>query len=245
MSTPAVSVDSTPALSEGQRLMYTFIAPSKTMADLRRNASWWIPWLLISVASLAFVFALDKKIGWGQVIETQIQSNPKAAERLERLAPEQRAKIAKQQEAGARYVSYAAPVTNLLLLSVVSGVLVGLFNFGFGARFTFRQMMSISAYSFLPIILSTLLSILVVWFVDPESFDVKFPIASSIGYFIPASMPFWKALLGAVDVFTLWTMFLLAVGVSQMSKVKKGTAFAAIFGVFLLLKLAGAAVGSM
>jgi len=240
-----MSVESAPALGEGQRLLYTFTAPSKTMADLRRNASWWVPWLLVSVASLAFVFALDKKIGWGQVIETQIQSNPKAAERLEKLAPEQRAKIAKQQEMGARYVSYAAPITNLLLLSVVAGVLVGVFNFGFGARFTFRQMMGISAYSFLPMILSTLLSILVVWFVDPESFDVKFPIASSIGYFIPATMPFWKTLLGAVDVFTLWTMFLLAVGVSQLSKVKKGTAFAAIFGVFLVLKLVGAALSSM
>jgi len=28
-------------LSEGARIVNTFIAPSKTFTDLRRNASWW------------------------------------------------------------------------------------------------------------------------------------------------------------------------------------------------------------
>ena len=73
MSTPALPEKSAAALTESQRLLYTFTAPAKTMADLRRNASWWVPWLLVSIVSVAFTYTLDKKIGWAQAIETQIQ----------------------------------------------------------------------------------------------------------------------------------------------------------------------------
>ena len=38
-------------LSEGQRLIDTFIAPSKTFTDLRRNASWWAPFIAIVIVS--------------------------------------------------------------------------------------------------------------------------------------------------------------------------------------------------
>ena len=68
----------------------------------------------------------------------------------------------------------------------------------------------------LPSILNTLLIITVMFFVAPETFDVKNPIASSVGYFVPNTMPFLKTLLGAFDVFTLWQVFLLA-GTLMMS----------------------------
>jgi hypothetical protein len=51
---PLTSSANTPEaapLSEGARSVNTFIAPSKTFTDLRRNASWWGPWLLISIVS--------------------------------------------------------------------------------------------------------------------------------------------------------------------------------------------------
>src|SRR5579862_9748343 len=47
-----------PPLSESARIVDIFIAPSKTFTDLHRNASWWAPWLLISISSLAFVFVM-------------------------------------------------------------------------------------------------------------------------------------------------------------------------------------------
>ena len=35
-----------PPMSEGARIINTFIAPSKTFTDLRRSAAWWAPFLL-------------------------------------------------------------------------------------------------------------------------------------------------------------------------------------------------------
>jgi hypothetical protein len=245
MSTTALPEEVIPALSEGQRLVYTFTAPSKTMADLRRNASWWIPWLLISIVSVAFSFALDKRIGWSQVMETQIQSNPKTVEKMEKMPPDQREKVMKIQATSARVMGYASPVTILLGLVIVSGILLGVFNFGFGAKLRFDQMMAISAYSWLISIVNTLLMILVMFLVEADQFDIRNPVASNPGYFVPSSMPFLKTLLGAFDIFTIWQIFVIAIGVSQLSKVKKGTAFATMFALLFLVKLIAAGVASM
>lgn len=245
MSTPALPDESIPALSEGQRLLYTFTAPSKTMADLRRNASWWVPWLLISIISIAFCYTLDRKIGWGQVMETEIQSNPKSAEKMDRMAPEQREKIVKIQETSARVVGYASPVMTLLMLVVVAGALLAMFNFGFGAKLRFSELMGVAAYGYLPSILNSLLIVLVMFFVAPETFDINHPLATNPGYFVPGTMPFLRGTLGAFDVFTLWQVLLLAIGVSQLSKVKRGTAFVAIFALVLIGKMAGGALASM
>ena len=90
--TPVASVDSeSPHLSEGARIVDTFIAPSKTFTDLRRNASWWAPWLLISIFSLAFVFVMNKQIGFEQISKNAIAQSSRA-EQFEKLPPEQQAK---------------------------------------------------------------------------------------------------------------------------------------------------------
>ncbi len=244
MSTPAAPEISAPALNEGQRLLYTFIEPSKTMADLRRNTSWWVPWLLMAVFSLGFAYTLDKKIGWGQVVESQIQANPKTAEKIEKMPADQREKMMNLQVSISRSVGYASPVMSLIFIAIVAAVLLGLFNFGFGAKLTFRQTMGITAYGMLPGMLNTILITVLMFFVEPENFDIKNPVATNIGYFVPSSMTFLKSLLGAFDIFVLWQIFLFAIGISLLSKVKKGTAFAAIFTFYFLLKLAGAGFSS-
>jgi hypothetical protein len=245
MSTPALPEESVPTLSEGQRLLYTFTAPTKTMADLRQNASWWVPWLLVSIVTIGFCYTLDKKIGWGQVMETQIQSNAKTAEKMDKMPPEQREKIMKIQETSARVIGFAAPVTMLLAIAAISGILLGVFNFGFGAKLRFGELMAVTAYSYLPTILNTLLIIVVMFFIEADQFDIKSPVATNPGYFVPASMPFLRGTLGALDVFTLWQLFLIAVGVSQLSKVKKGTAFVTLFVLVLLFKMVSAGLSSM
>ena len=70
-------------LSEGARIVNTFIAPSKTFTDLRRNASWWGPFLLMLLVSLVFVYTAGQKIGFRKIMENQMQAQPKAQERLQ------------------------------------------------------------------------------------------------------------------------------------------------------------------
>ena len=73
---PALPPEPAP-LSEGARIVNTFIAPSKTFTDLRRNASWWGPWLLISIFALIFIYSMDRQIGFEQISRNEIAKSPR------------------------------------------------------------------------------------------------------------------------------------------------------------------------
>src|SRR5437868_13796677 len=77
----------TPALSEAERILDTFVAPSKTFADIRRKASWWAPFVLLAIMAYAMVGTVSAKVGWDQVNENQMKMRPRQAQQLESLPP--------------------------------------------------------------------------------------------------------------------------------------------------------------
>jgi hypothetical protein len=233
-------------LSEPERIIDTFIAPSKTMADIRRNASWWAPLVILALFAILFTYSVDKKIGWEQVMQNQINTSPKAQERMERMPPDQRDKAIQMQVTISRYSGYAAPVFILIIAVVVAAVLMATFNFGFGAEVKFGQAVAIVMYGWLVSIVSTVLAILSMFLgSDPEGFQIRNPVATNPAYFMnPAGNKFLYGVASMFDIIAIWMIFVMAVGFSENSKVKKGTAFAAIFVWYALIKVVGAAFGA-
>ncbi len=249
MSTPSAvppAFETPQGLSETERLIDTFVAPGKTFIDIQRNASWWVPFLIIAIVSLGFIFAIDKKIGWEQIMQNEIAKNPTAQERMDKLPPEQRDNALQLQLKITRVFAYATPVVVLIMYLIVAAIVLAVFNFGFGAQLRYMTSMAIVTYASLPTILSALLGIVVLFAgVDPEAFNIRNPVATNPAYFMdPTKNKFLYGVVSAFDVITLWVIFLIAVGVSANSKVKKGTAFLAIFILFLLFKVGGAALGA-
>src|SRR5271157_4570566 len=116
-------------LSEGQRIVDTFFAPSKTFTDLRRNASWWAPFLIIAMVSLLFVYVVDQKVGFPKVVENLIQAQPKQAERIDNLPADQRQKVMRQQVVVTKIISYTFPIIALLVYAVFAAVLFATLKF--------------------------------------------------------------------------------------------------------------------
>lgn len=247
MSTPAVPPVETHALSESERVINTFVAPSKTFTDIRRNASWWVPWLILSVFGLIFSYAVTSKIGWDQVMQNEIAKNPSAAERMEKMPPEQREQAMRMQANIGKYSAFASPVFILLALVVVSAVLMATFNFGMGAAVKFGQAMAITAYGWLPSIVSSVLAIISMFLgADPEGFNVRNPVATNLGAFLsPTDNKFVYALASAVDIIAIWMVILLGIGFACNSKVKRGTAIAVVAGWYIVVKLVGAVFAGM
>lgn len=249
MSTPSVvppAPEAAQGLSEAERVIDTFVAPSKTFTDIKRNASWFVPFLIISIFSLGFVFAIDKKIGWDQIMQNEVAKNPTAQARIDKLPPEQRDNVLQAQVKFSRIIGYANPVIVLVIYLIVAGVLIATFNFGFGAQLRYMTTMAIVTYASLPSILSALLGIIVLFAgVDPEAFNVRNPVATNPAYFMDATQhKFLYGIVSAFDIITLWVIFLMAVGISANSKVKKGAAFLTILAWFLLFKIGAAALGA-
>lgn len=232
------------SLSEGARIVDTFIAPSKTFTDLRRNASWWAPFLLMVVISTVFVYVAGQKIGFRKIMENQMQAQPKAQERLEKLPADQREQ---QMETGAKFtqiISYAFPVITLIIWLIIATALFATFKFAAGADVSFKVSLAIVIYAALPLMVKTLLALLsVVAGTSPDSFSFQNPVATNPGYFMnPSDNVFLYSLGSGVDIFMIWTLALTAIGFTCVSKVKRGTSFAIVFGWWAVFTLAGAAL---
>ena len=255
MSTPVTSdatLGKSPSaqsgLSEGERLLDTFSAPSKTFRDINVNGRWWVPFVIISVISYLFVFTVDKKVGFTVVAQNQLKMSPKAQERLEKLPPEQQQRQMDLSASITKGISFAYPVLFLIIALIVSGVLLAVFNFGMGAEITFGKMLAVSMYAFLPGIGKALLAVLTLFAgLNAESFTFQNPVGTNIGYYLSfADTPrFLYSLASSLDVFAIWSTILIGLGVSCISKVERTTAVVTTFACWAFWILISAGLGAL
>ncbi len=249
MSTPAAIEpvpDATPGLSEPARLVNTFVAPSKTFADIRRNASWWAPYVIGVLFAYLFVFGIQQKIGWDRLAENELAKSPKAQQQLEQAPPDQRERIMGMRTAGMKYTFYAMPVLSILGALIIAGVFLGTFNFGFGAQINFSTMMAIVMYGMLPSIIQSLLTAVSLFAgSDPDGFNPQNPVFTNPAYLMdPTKNKFLYSAVSCFDVIAMWMIFLLATGIALNSKVKRGTAFITILALYVVFKLGAGALGA-
>jgi hypothetical protein len=237
-----VSPASTPQpapLSQGARIVNTFIAPSKTFTDLRRNASWWAPWLLIAIFSLMFVYAMGRQVGFEQISRNQVAHSARA-EQFDKLPPEQQARQIQLSSKIARVFAYGSPLLILFVSLISTVVLWATFKIAAGAETTFGQAYAIGMYAGLPGIIGAILGTVALFAgVDPEGFDVNNPVGTNVAYYLdPASTgKFLRGMASALDVITIWTIVLIGIGYASTSKVKRSTAIGIVVGWYLVWKL--------
>ncbi len=234
-------------LSEGQRLLGTFIAPSKTFTDLRRNASWWAPFLIIAIISMLFGYVVDQKVGFRKVVDNVIQLQPKTAAQLENMPADQREKNLTLQATITKFITYGFPAIALLVYVIFAAVIFATLKFGASADVKFSRMFALVVYTRLPQILMPLLAISsLLAGVSGDGFNIQNPVATNPGYFIgPEGSPVLRALLTPLDALSIWSLVLTAIGITCISKVKRGTAFAVVFGWFAVVVLGRVAIAAI
>jgi hypothetical protein len=235
-----------PSLSEAERLIDTFIAPSKTFTDLRRNASWWAPWLLISLSSLFFVYVIGRQITFEQVTKNQI-SHSKRADQFDKLPADQQEQQIQLSNKIIRVFGYGSPVLILLYFLITAVTLWGTFKV-MGGETTFKQAYAIVWYASLPALVSSALGIIAMFAgVNPEGFDINNPVGTNLAYYLDADTTnkFLRGMASSFDVVTIWSIVLLGIGFACTSKVKRSTAIIVVAGWFLFYKLVMSALGSM
>jgi hypothetical protein len=224
-----------PGLSQVERVVDTFVAPSKTFTDILRSTSWWLPFLLLVLVTLASTVVVEKQVGWERVAENQIRQNPKQEEAMASLTPEQRAGRMQVTAKIYRYTSYGSFVFILVFVAIFALIYWASFNFGLGAKTTFGQMFAVSMYASLPRLLIGILSILTLLFGNSaESYDMRNPAGTNLAYFMPDSGPALKAALGFFDLIGFWQLVLLVIGTAIVAKVSTGKAAAVVVGWWLL-----------
>jgi hypothetical protein len=244
-ASPVPTPESAP-LSEGARIVNTFIAPSKTFTDLRRNASWWAPWLLISICSMLFIYAMGRQIGFDQISKNQVAHSSRA-EQFEKLPADQQARQIHLSSNIIRYFAYGSPLMILFYFLISTVVLWATFKIAAGAETSFGQAYAIVMYASLPGIIGAILGIVSLFAgVDPEGFDINNPVGTNLAYYLdPATTSkFLHGMASAVDLINIWTIVLLGIGFACTSKVKRSTAIGIVAAWYLVYKLTTAGLAA-
>jgi hypothetical protein len=227
-------------LSQVQRVIDTFVAPAKTFHDILRDTTWWLPWLLGVVVTLAYGVAIQQKIGWDKTYNTILQQGSQAQlDRMAQAPPEEQARQKAVGAAFVKYVFWATPVLGLLFATIGAGVLLLTLNYALGGHATFPQMFAVWMYAALPYAVQALLGIITIFAgLDADAFNLKNPVGTNIGYYLPLDSPKWLlALGGSLDVIAIWVLILLTIGCATVGKTKRSTAAIAVWGWWVVITL--------
>jgi Yip1 domain len=247
---PVVPASPTPepaALSQGARIVDTFIAPSKTFTDLRRSASWWAPWILIAIFSLLFVYAMGKQVGFDQISKSQVERSSRA-DQFDKLPADQQAKQLQLSSKIIAFFAYGSPVLILFYVLIETVVLWGTFKFAAGAETSFGQAYAISIYAGLPGIIGAILGTVSLFAgINPEGFDINNPVGTNLAYYLdPATTgKFVRGMASSLDLLSIWSIVLVGIGFACTSKVKRSTAIIIVAVWYLVFKLVTSGLGSM
>jgi hypothetical protein len=247
---PPVSAPSTPVappMSEGARLINTFIAPSKTFTDLRRSARWWGPWLVIAIFSFVFIYAMGKQVGFEQISKNQVEHSSRA-DQFDKLPPDQQAKQLQFTSKIIAAFGYGSPFFIMFYVLISTTALWATFKVTTSAETTFGQAYAISMYAGLPGVLGAILGTISLFAgVNPEGFDINNPVGTNLAYYLDpeTTNKFLRGMASSLDVLTWWSIVLIGIGFACTSKVKRSTAIMIVAGWYLFYKLLMSALGSL
>jgi hypothetical protein len=242
-SVPAPDAQSQPGISPVGRVFGVFFSPKPTFEDIVRRPSWVLPFVLLTLFSIGVTFAINQRINWRQFMTQQIEKSPRSAN----MSAEQKEQ---QIEGGAKFTpifTWAIGVCGpIIFILVVALAMWGAYNLLGGANTNFGTAFAITSHAALTGLVSSLLFILILYLKPYGTVDLENPVATNLAAFLPDDSAKWLvALLKSIDIFTFWTLILLAIGFAATNPKKlKGskalTIAFSVWAVYVVCRVGGA-----
>jgi len=211
-----------------QNLIDVYFAPREAFTRIVRSPRTLVPLVVYVVLVLGFTGVWMQKMDPVEFMKTQIEESGRA----DRIPPEQREAVIEQQAKMMPIFAWVvAPVGIGVMLLAIAGTLLFVYRFFYAGEVIFKQAFAIVTWVFLAVGLVTTPVTLAVmslkgdWNISPQD-----AVQANLGLLLEkssAAKPLW-ALLTSIDVFSLWMVFLLAVGFGVASR---KTTSSAIWGV--------------
>jgi hypothetical protein len=233
-------------LGEGSRLTGVFFEPAKTFADVAARPGFWAPLILIIVVSLGYMTLFGQHVGWERMARQQLATSSRAAT----LTPEQRETQVQITMKFAPVMTYVGilvgvPVIWLIWAAILMGIVKGMMS----APVRLKQVFAIIAYSSLPGVIMALLGIAVMFMKPPDDFNLQNPLVFNPGAFMDptTSSKFLYSVATSLDLFRLWTLVLIAIGLKAAGgkQLSMGGAATAVFLPWAIWTLGAGALASL
>jgi hypothetical protein len=228
-----------------QNLIDVYFSPREAFTRIVRNPRFLVPLVAYVILVLGFTGVWMQRMDPVEFMKTQIEESGQA----DRIPAEQRAAIIEQQAQWMPVFAWVGSIVGTALtFLVVAGVLLFLYRFFYASEVTFKQALAIVSWAFFAVgLVTTPLLLLVMglkgdWNINPQE-----ALQANLSLLLDkssAAKPLW-ALLSSIDIFSLWTVFLLAVGFGVASRKSTGSAIwgvAVPWALIVLGKVAWAAI---
>ncbi len=206
-----------------------FYQPSAVF-ERRRDGKYGLALLAFVIVSIVIYFAL--KNGIAPVMDAEMAKATAAmAAKNPNLTSEQISSMTGNMEKFA-IIGYAV----FLPIGVfITGAILWAVSRLVDAKESFAVAMMIATYSQIPRIVELVVNALQGLLLPPEQITSHYSVTLGIGRFLdPSTNPFVMTLLGGIDLFTIWTLVLMTIGLSVVSGIPRSKAAIAVVLVWLL-----------
>jgi len=218
-------------MGEFSRIVGVFFEPTRTFTDIAQRPSWIVPMILVILSVIGVTTVISQRIGWERILRHQNE----ASSRYQQSTQEQKDQTLAIQMKFAPVTAYVGAVIGVPIVDVIiAAVLLGIAGGLMGGGMRFKQVFAIVCYSGLPGIISSILTVVVVFLKNPDDFNMQNPLAFNVGAFMDpnTASKFMYSLAGSLDLFVIWMILLLATGLKAAAG-KKLTFTGALVAVIL------------
>jgi hypothetical protein len=238
-SAPGDNLDAAPApdkpASRWEDFIDIFYAPS-IVYERRQNSGFGIPMLVVTV--LIGLIALANSGVMQPIMDAEF------ARQTAIMMKKNPQITAEMMEKGRAFGETIAKIGAFVVVPIgmfLTGLVLWIIGKFFDAKQTLAAAIMVAAYAYVPRILESILAGVQGLLMDPASLNGRYSISLGLGRFLDpdTASPMLLALLGRVDVFTIWVTVLLAIGLAVTGKIPRSKAALAAVIVWLVGALPG------
>ena len=207
-----------------------FYAPTEVF-ERRREGGFWLPLFVLFVASAVIFYATRNVMQpvfdaeWARGVAKMRAQNPNiTAEQLE------------QGKGMAQTFAIVGIFFSTFLGPLIAGVVLWLVCKMFGVRESLTAAITVAVFALFPFIIEGLVNAIQAAFLPEESITSRYSLSLGPARFLAGPASKMHALVGHIDVFTIWTAILIAIGV----KVTGGATRNQAIGVAVVMWVLGA-----
>jgi hypothetical protein len=231
-----------PASNFFSRLSAIFFEPGKVFEEIKKRPTWLGIFLLLAPVVIAGQYVAVTRVDYETYMRQALAWNPLS----KNMAEEQIQQILSQpRSAVQQYMAVVLAPVNLLIVFLI---LAGVFLLAFvlmGASLTYKKALAVTFWAMAPpAIIMTLLAIVFMLVKEPDSLDVidiSRNVASNPSVAVDEKTnPVLHSILARIDLFSFWTIYLLALGFAAVAGTKLGKAAAVIlvlWGVYVVIRV--------
>jgi hypothetical protein len=204
-----------------------FYSPAAVFAR-RMTSGFFIPMLVVTV--LAGTLYMVNGAVWSQVMDAEM--GRAMAKRAQTLTPE--------QMQTARNFALTMSKVGAFVFTPIAIFLTGLALWVCGKFFESKQSLGqavmVASYAYVPRVVEGVVTSVQGLLLDPSTFTGRWRVSLGVGRFLDpdATSPALLALVGRIDVFTIWVTVLLAIGLAVTGRISRGRAAIAAAIVWFL-----------